>query len=1276
MHVEDGEKLSPRAVFARRFAELYALAGNPTLRRVATATERRMRGTGTSTASPQRISDWKAGRNVPARFESLLPVILTLVELAEKAQRTVPRGLADPHAWQQRWQASVTWTADSEEESACPYPGLRAYRTEERALFFGRDRVTAEFAALVTDASGIVILIGASGAGKSSLLAAGLVPTLDRPTTTITPGTHPGARLTDAMAAGSRVLVVDQFEELFTLCTDDADRDEFLTTLANLATRTEEPLTVVLALRADFYERCLHYAVLQDALQHRGYLLGPMRMDEVSRALTGPLAATGLTLEPGLEELVIAELRGLDGHPETAGYDPGALPLLSHVMAATWQQREGRRLTVGGYRKAGGVAGSVAATAELAWGELTDAQQHAARELLGALVTVGRDSRDTRRTVGRAELVARGGDPAAATEVLEVLAATRLIALDADSVQLSHEIVLTAWPRLRGWIDTDRVGYLVRQRLESDAAEWTATDRDSALLYRGTRLDSANEHADRTSPLVREFLDASGRSARRGARWRVGAGVVVVALLATGLVAVDRGRLADQRAADRDYAELVAAAQRTRAGDPSLSAQLSLAAYRMRPDEATRTQLLNTQELPLAVTVPAHEQGVRTLADRPADNLLVSLDYLGNTVFWNIEDPARPRRLDTDLGVRTTRFVFVPGGTDAITDGPAGIQRWDLARPESPVLLHTFGTGLRQVIAVSPDGDQLAEVYSSELTLWRIGDRSRPTRAAVIQLPGDNQQRHIEFGPDGDLLAVGHANFDENEPDTVQLWDVRDPDRPRPSGAAITIGRGETLRTLAFSPDGTTLATGISGSSDLTVATSSRVDLWQITDPRAPRRFGAPIRVDNDVLNSITFHEGGQVLATGSYGAARLWNITDPALPVQAGPDLSVSSGPCPQNPFAPCQGGPLSMVFRTGEPMLATGGDDGALRIWTMPRSMLDKVSGVDGPPVFDRTGHRMAMLHAQGAVTVWDTSEPARPVRLSTVPGSRGRSDPALSPDGRTLSIHDGPGNQRIVFDLDNPRDPRPLTSWPTGTARRSVVEGNRMLLVEESSAQMWDVTDRTAPTPLGRAITANAAMAYTHEFSADGTRVEVRLLDENRSARQIWNLDDPRDPRSITETDVDPVLAIQPSLFLADNRTLAVAQSNYLELWDPGVSDPSTSSTNKIHTEIAPIMAISTARDGAALAVTSDDGTTALWDVRDPRAPRRLSGSIGPADGQPRHAVLHPGGEHLVVITYDGHLGVWDLDPDRVADQICAATGDLLTEPVWRRQLPNLPYRPPCA
>lgn len=453
----------------------------------------------------------------------------------------------------------------------------------------------------------------------------------------MTPGTRPAKTLSELLNPSDQhtkrpdLVVVDQFEETFTLCRDEPERERFLRDIAVL-TETSRTM-VVLAVRADFYPHCLAYPVLEDAINARCYALGPMRVEELGEAITGPAQAAGLNLEPGLPELVVTELCGLGAGHDRRSYDPGGLPLFSHVMAATWQHRAGARLTVAGYRKAGGVAGSVAATAELAWQALTPAEQAAAKELLMYLVTVGVDSRDTRRRVPRAELLMRTGNSEAAQAALIRLIDARLITADSvgvgesgiaaapasgaepesgtarEIVWFTHEIVLDAWPRLRAWIDEGRVDHLIRQRLELDATEWAATQRDPALLYQGARLTTAEQLVGSPGGVIGEFLIAAQTTRTRTRRLALATRSVLallgVGVLVLGIAAYAQTRLSAQERENADLVATLAEADSVRGTDPSLSAQLDLVADRLHPgDPDIRSRLLRTQNLPLAAPWP------------------------------------------------------------------------------------------------------------------------------------------------------------------------------------------------------------------------------------------------------------------------------------------------------------------------------------------------------------------------------------------------------------------------------------------------------------------------------------------------------------------------------------------------------------------------------------------------------------------------------------------------------------------------------------------------
>ncbi|MEC3954911.1 WD40 repeat domain-containing protein [Nocardia sp. CDC153] len=1359
---EDDQIGSPRALFARRFAELYEAAGNPTLRRVATAAENRMRaaqGTRPGGASAQRISDWKAGRNVPARFESLLPVVLTLIDLARKSGRPLPRHLADPKEWQRLWQSATTWNPDADSEPPCPYPGLTAYDGHNRTLFFGRTRATTELTDLVRTATGIVVLIGASGAGKSSLLAAGLIPALpDWETTLFTPGADPLAALrraiaetTNATAAAAehtaaksadpitkpadhpdadstdraateqsgravadavdvesdsaaeptalaprvdgprRLLVIDQAEELFTTCGSDREREDFLALLNTCATRADDPIAVVLALRADFYAHCLDHLVLQDALEHRSYLLGPMRTDELAQAISGPARAAGLELEPGLEELVITELCGAGDHHGRRTYDPGALPLLSHVMAATWQHREGRRLTTTGYRKAGGVVGSVAETAEHAWNELSPAQQSAARDLLLGLVTVRRDARDTRRPALRSDLLARAANPADATAALELLSHTRLITLDADAVTLTHEIVLTAWPRLRTWIDEDRVGYLVRQRLESDAAEWAAQHRDPSLLYRGTRLRNALDNVDPppVGPLAHEFLaaaDAASRKSRNRSRRTTG----ILAILGVGLLVLAFGvysqnRLADQRRDDKNFAAVLAQADRVHQTDPSLAAQLNLIAWRMRPgDNDVRSRLLQSQIDPLVTVTSAHPQQVVQLAYQPNAKVLVSLASDRGLRLWDSTDTRHPRQLGKQLD-RVDGVAVGPANlmaTTAVQEAPGTVTLWDIADPAIPRQLATLPNlpesgPLRT--AFTADGHTLAVETRTHLMLWSVGDPRAPVLTAMRTLPASGgAPGEIRFSPDGRLLALVALDLTANTA-AVQLWNVANPANPTLLTPALD-APAELVLAIDFSPDSTMLAVGSSEETRVSDDSAIGVRLWDVRDAAHTRPL-ATLDTGSRLLRALVFSPQGDTLAVSGNRGSSVWNITDPANPTRLIDQLPMSPSLCHFGQLSSqCIGGPDTLAFAPDGRTLAAGGYSGDIQIWSLPSAVLAEPVGAGPSPAYAANGNRLANVTGSGRVVLWDVRDPTLPTRIGEYRAESVTPAVRLSADGNTLLVFDMLSARVRTVDLTDPAHPRTLGDWTLATPKSqriaTISRSNRLMAtVGSDSFQLWDLSDSTRPQPIGtpRPLGESGSAFFGAD---DSTLILYRMPGEQGRQQliaELWNITDPTRPQLVSELLNRPATVIDTVGITPDQKTLVDTSNERIQLWDitaPSkpvrLGDPFTAHTVPI------VPFVST--DPRTLFTVGVDGTLQRWDLSD-RAHPKLITALAQSVSYSWNAALAPDRRHIASASTDGTLHLWDLDEQHAVDRICALTGTMWTEDLWHRYLPQLPYHPPC-
>ena len=430
-------------------------------------------------------------------------------------------------------------SAHQEESPApgfAPYKGLLFFDESDADLFFGRAAVTEQLAnriaALGQDQALLFLgIVGASGSGKSSLVRAGLAVTLKRAgwqTFVFTPTAQPLKMLETQLGlsraqadAGPVLLLVDQFEETFTLCHDEATRQAFIDALVNLATLppaaplpsadgAENKIVVVIALRADFYAHCAQYSQLRQAVAAQQEYIGQMTSGELRCAIEEPAKAAGWEFEPGLVDLMLNDIGAHDG----GAPEPGALPLLSHALLATWERRRGRMLTQAGYHAAGGVRSAIAETAESVFtDQLDETQQELARELFLRLTELGEGTEDTRRRAALTELGRHSEESAQLRGVLNTLAEARLITLNADSAEVAHEALIREWQRLHEWLMQDREGLRVHRHLTDDAHEWEGLGRDMGALYRGARLAQAQEWAaeskGRLNELERAFLATS-----------------------------------------------------------------------------------------------------------------------------------------------------------------------------------------------------------------------------------------------------------------------------------------------------------------------------------------------------------------------------------------------------------------------------------------------------------------------------------------------------------------------------------------------------------------------------------------------------------------------------------------------------------------------------------------------------------------------------------------------------------------------------------------------
>ncbi|MFD3556316.1 helix-turn-helix domain-containing protein, partial [Streptomyces goshikiensis] len=1037
--------------------------------------------------------------DVARRCDEVLGAGGELLRLVRDTDVPGPRSAAGPASGTASGSAAPAQPPPSPPQSAgdCPYRGLAAFTPQDADWFFGRERATAALVERVFEriGSGPLMLVAGSGAGKSSLLSAGLVPALRRgggfpmpgadgwPVMRFTPTAHPlqelldsaakvldgdpgitahrlrvrpevlldaVRRLSDAGAApGVRpVLLVDQFEELFTLCSDEEERRAFVRVLCALAAdrrdRTRhDPAVVVLGVRADFSGNCLDFPELAAAFTDGLFVLPPMSVAELRESITRPAERAGLALEPGLVPLLLrdAGLRDaglreepaetLRGSPSSGTATPsGALPLVSHALMATWQRREGATLTVAGYEHSGGIQGAIAHTAESVFAGLYPAEQRTIRRVLVRLVHVADGTGATRRRLSRAALMEQLADTDRAGAALDAFVAARLVTVDRDTVEITHEALLHAWPRLHGWIHADRAGLLIHQQLTHAADEWEREGRDPSVLYRGTRLETARSWADeldglsRLGPPEAAFLRASRaaqelRQAQAGRQVRVRQRMLatLVALLALALTA---GALAYQQREGALGQERVARSQALAvqstslaAGQPEASMLLAEEAYRTKDTPQARGALLSTQAQPFLARLGGHSGPVNAVAfgpgtGGPGNGLLATGGSDGRVTLRRVAD-RRTVGAFTVTG-RVRAVAFSPDGrtlATASTDGP--VRLWDIAGRRSLAVFPARTSGARAV-AFAPDGRTLAVAgVDGSVQLWSAGG----DHAALASLTGHTGRVNaLAYSPDGGTLVSAGAD------QTVRLWD--------PAGARQLVAlEGHTGEVLgaAFAPDGTTVATG---------GVDRTVRLWDV----AGRRETATLAGHSDDVNAVAYTpDGTTVVSGGGDGTTRLWDVrgsrltatlaghTDYVLAVAVDPGgTTLATAAFDQSVVLWDLGGPAltsrpfteiwHAAYSPDGKLLATADADHTVLLWDVGhRRVLATLTGHTETVfsvAFAPDGRTLASAGSDGTVRLWDVAARAP---LATLVGHGGTVFAvAFAPDGRTLASAGSDGTVRL--------------------------------------------------------------------------------------------------------------------------------------------------------------------------------------------------------------------------------------------------------------------------
>ncbi|HJQ07740.1 MAG TPA: helix-turn-helix domain-containing protein [Nocardioides sp.] len=1242
----DPRNLATRADFAAALTEARVRAGL-TIREVS-------RSTSIPTAT---LGGYFSGRNLPqlTQWEAMRDLLVTL-------------GLdEDLDAWREAFQRVRSGRAPRTGAVAAPYLGLRAFQVEDAARYFGREdlvtELTARVDALAHHDVGFLAVVGASGSGKSSLVRAGLLADLTArglPWALCQPGAEPLAALEGALAqlpadTDEAVVVIDQFEEVFDNRVSDEERQQLVSRIDTAA--RAGGIVVVTVLRADFFDRCIADPLLLELARDRQLLVGAMGKDALGRAITEPARAAGCTVADELVEVILDDLARRD---DRDSYEVAVLPLLSHVLLTAWERSARSALTVADYVAVGGVREAVQRTAEQTYDELSATQQTYVRDLFGLLVTVDEDGLATRRRISHRELPDTDDD--SGVEAIGALVNARILTTTEHSLEVSHEILLTAWSRLRSWIDQNRNDLRLRRRISDAANVWEEDGRHESALLRGPLLEIAGRLAEpasavRLTDADQQFLSLSraqeqlglDRERRRrrimNALFAVAVVLAVVATVTAGyLVAASRSLSHERTTAEtqRDQAlsrQIAVQASKLAETDPALAAQLALAGYRVFPSVEARSALLDVTGQPLSTRLVGPAGATHADAS-PDGRAIATIGADGKVYLYATSATTAPTLVSSTTVSPSGLFAgawsadgrrFAYGGAT----GLVGIL--DTTDPAHPRILAKASFDEKASTYDLAWSGRTLYAASSDAVVRRYAFDGRHLRSTGSTGGFDGPVQAVAVSPTGQV-ATGSADG------AVRLW------RQTPRGLVLT----STLRVgitsdyvfaVAFSPDGSHLA---GASKDKTVR------VW--TTGANPRRVAQLTGAFSSWVNSVAFSHDGRLLTAGASGdLVQTWRTSDWSL---------VSAHATPSNV--------TRVGYTSDDGSLVAAGVDGITRIW--PTTGPQPTPYADGIWSLTLAGRRLyvGVGAADPSMRVLDVRDPLalRAVGPTyTAPASAGVLDGAggVSPDGKWLV--DGTASGAItVWRIGTSPTDRPMVLPATTALVENTMfsrDGRHVVITsDDGSAAVYDMTgDRPR---LQHRFTIKG-LAIGASFSPDDSVLAVGGGD---NLVHLYSLENDQELATIDGFD-NAVYAVG---FSPDGTRLATGGADRtVRLFD--VSDPTHPSGigTPLQGPTDTLFATTWSPDGTMLATPSSDGRLWLWQTTGTGAAAYASlDNLGAAVTQ---TAFSTDSGTVYAAGLSGRVGAWATTTDAAGALICRERGTPISEAEWSQFVPGATYADPC-
>ncbi len=1069
-----------------------------------------------------------------------------------------------------------------------PYKGLRAFQEADAVDFFGRQVLIRQLVSRLGEpepAARFLAVVGPSGSGKSSVVKAGLIPTLRRNAlpgsaqwfmVEMQPGAQPFQELEEALLRVAAtpvkhvlarlqqddqgldevvktilpteepvelVLVIDQFEELFTALEDEAVRKHFLNSLLAAVLAPDSRLRLIVTLRADFYDRPLLYTDFGELVRRRTEVVLPLTPQELEAAMIGPAQQVGLILEEGLVEAISAEI----------GEQPGTLPLLQYALTELFERRSGQTLTLDAYHASGGVLGALARRAEELYAGLDESQRQAARQLFLRLVTLGEGTEDTRRRARQVEVTSTS-DRRTMEVVIEALGKYRLLTFDHDpqtrepTVEIAHEALMRTWQRLRGWLADSREEIRVQRLVATAAGEWARSRRESSFLAIGARLEQFVEWSRTTSLGLsreeRDYIDASivGEQAWRTteetrktreakiAQRAQNFGRAAVVLAVIGVLSLLAMSVATLQAANAGNQMATATVAQGQAVAQQQTAVVNAAAAQQQVD------LVGQTLTPVGPTLTAVYQALQAGSDRLATATVVQGQALQQAAFAQAQAVTATIAQGQAVANQNTAVADIARVAQTLTPVGPTLTAVQNALHAGNDQLATAQSRVAVVgLTLTPAQEQLdranAFVATAQTEVAVVAQTLAPippTLTAVAQKIADGEKQV------GALRLVTAANTilqtEGGDTEVAALLSIRALNIMYSPQADDTLMRALSQRNalynlsgagqeVAFAPDGRTFATG----------SSNTLQLWDTISGKRLRKFdgtGPHVAFISNGKMLFTANTSGsvQILDVGSGQTVRTYRIKGSSwrLAVSPGGDSFVTSIPGNNQ-------GDFAQLWDTGTGNL--------LRTLSAANCCFDSTYPIQF--TFSRDGR--FILAVGGGTRVWNTSNGDFAYQLEDPAQHRTDLVSAdYSPDGKLILVGYEDGTVRVWDTSSIGKGPQRVIAAHTGAVLNIsfASDGNTFLTASaDHTLKLWDLTTGR----LLQTLTGHVDGIIDTAFSPDGKL--ILSADQGNSVR-LWTLTGEEFTRSLVGNDRE----VRKMIWSPDGKTIFTVNADHtIDLWD---------------------------------------------------------------------------------------------------------------------------------